>query len=256
MVREVDGLVVGDFHCDQNFMSYWYQRTNRLDIPQPETYVFPLKNGEPDYEAILETMVKNNLEQAFIRGDGFSDKVNPHTGSMIWEPEIEEIKRTFETLKNHLINHMNTPLGNIVAVREWLDLDYCSHDREIGWHPTELRYIVRGGEIQYVTPSIHTLREINLAHECTYDYLKDKLRDADLEEPAEHALTVAEEFDKWSWHVDFCLDTDLNWYFIDMGLNGVYWHGEQEEWTTMTGQPDSVEYQMEKKAEELLGSGR
>lgn len=252
MVEEIQGLYVDEFHCEQNFMNYWYPRTEELDIPQPKTYIFDLEDGEPDYRAIQTAMEDNEWQQVFIRGDGFSDKINPRTGSMIWEPEIDEIRRTFETLKNHLINHMDTPLGEVVAVREWIDLDYCSQDHGDHWHPTELRFFVEAGTIRYVSPSLQSLVEINLAHECTYDYLQERFEDADLSEPIEHALTVANEFTEYAWHADFCLDTNLDWYFIDMGLDGVYWHKEKEEWTTMCGHNESVEKQMEMKAEEVL----
>jgi len=255
MVREVDGIYVDEFHCPQNLQSFWWNRLRKLDgVPVPTTYGVELDdNDEPSYEYILKVMNHEGWDRAFIRGDSFSDKVNPRTGSVIREADPSEIRRTVETLTNHLINHMDTPMGEAVFVREWLDLDYCSRPRECtNWHPTELRFIVEGGEIQSVNPSLETLEELNRAHECTYDYLRDRLTESDLSEPWEHARTVAEEFDEWAWHVDFCLTTSLEWYCIDMGLNGVYWDEESSEWTVMTGQPESLEEQMLAKADQVL----
>lgn len=253
-VHEEAGLYYGDFHCRENMMSYWFPRLNKLDVPIPETFGAVLgEDDEPMYEYIVDEMDRRGWSHAFIRGDAFSDKVNLRTGSRIYEADVREVKRTFETLKNHLINHMDTPMGDAVYVREWLDLDYCGNGTSMGhWHPTELRYIVADGEIQYVTPSLETLMEMNLAHDCTSSYVRDRLQESELSEPWEQAKTVAEEFDDLSWHVDFCLTTSMDWYCIDMGVNGVYWHEDDEEWAVMTGQPESVEEAILERAEELL----
>jgi hypothetical protein len=259
MITEVEGLYVGDFHCEENFMSYWWPLLREVDVPTPVTYGVELVDGEPDYEYIVRVMEEEGWEQAFIRGDGFSDKVNPKNGSWIREPSVREVERTFETLKNHLLNHLDTPLGEAVFLREPLDLDYCSETAPCGsWHPTELRFLVEGGRIRYVSPSLEVLVELNASHGCTFDYVEERLLDGfdgDLREPTEEALKVAEAFDEYAWHVDFVLDTSMEWYCIDMGVDGVYWNEEAGEWSVMTGNVESVERQKKRRANEVLPEG-
>ena len=254
MPEYINGFYVDTFHCDENMMHSWRERLADLPVPTPETVVFPLTDGEPDYHAMVEAMDDRGWSHAFLRSDNFSDKVNPRTGSRIANPSVSEVRRTFETLKNHQLNHMEVPLGECVVIREWLDLDYCADRACRKWHPTEVRFFIENGDLMYATPSPWTLRTLNASHDCTYDYVTDQLRD-DVPDVAQHVQTVAEEFGEYTWHVDFALTTNMEWYAIDMGLNGVYWDEERDEWTPMCGHEDVKEALMKQKANDVLPDG-
>lgn len=253
MPHEYRGMVVGEFHCEENFHSHWYPRVVELEtVSVPETETFDLESGEPTYSEIVATMESQGWEQAFIRSNNFSDKVNPRKGSKINQPDEREARRTFEMLANHHRNHMDAPLGGEVVVREWLDLDYCSEQHCQNWHPTEVRYLIRNGRIEAAFPQTETIEALNTAHNCTYNYVERKLVENKIEPPTEQVLAVAEEFREYAWHVDFCLTTNLEWYCIDMGLNGVYWDEDKNEWTVMTGQEETLENQLKRCANDSI----
>jgi|AntDeeMinimDraft_4_1070355.scaffolds.fasta_scaffold01833_5 hypothetical protein len=254
MPEYTNGFYVDDFHCDENMMHGWWDRLEQLPIPTPETIVFPLSDDRPDFEAMVAAMEERGWNHAFLRSDNFSDKVNPRTGSRIAEPTVSEVRRTFETLQNHQMNHMEVPLGEYVAMREWIDLDYCTDRTCREWHPTEVRFFIEDGDLDYATPSVTSLRMVNEARDCTYDYVAEQLRN-DVPPLAKHVQTVAEEFTEYAWHVDFALTTNMEWYCIDMGVNGVYWDNENQEWTPMCGHEEVKEELMKKKANRVLPNG-
>lgn len=254
MTEYTNGFYVGEFHCDRNMMHGWWPRLEQLSVRTPETIVFPLRDGPPDFEAMAQAMNDRDWSHAFLRSDNFSDKVNPRTGSRIAEPTVSEVRRTFETLQNHQLNHMEVPLGEYVVVREWLDLDYCAERACREWHPTEVRFFIEDGEVDYVTPSVTALRVLNASHDCTYDYVEERLQGG-VPSLTGNIQTVAEEFSDYAWHVDFALTTNMEWWCIDMGVNGVYWDGDREEWTPMCGHEEIKEELMKEKANRVLPDG-
>lgn len=254
MVIEKNGYYIDEFHCDENMMHYWHNRLESLQVNTPKTEIFYINEGEPDFALMYESMVENDWDHAFLRADNFSDKINPRTGSHISKQCRDEIKRTYETLKNHLINHMNCPLGDYVAMREWIDLKYCKKNHCTKHHPNEIRFFIKNGDIQYVTPSPSMIKSLNLSHNCTYDYLCERLENG-IPEIKNQIIKVANEFTEYSWHVDFCLSTDLNWYCIDMGLNGIYWNKMDEKWVPMSGHEQTKENIMREKINDLFSNG-
>ena len=66
-----------------------------------------------------------------------------------------------------------------------------------------------------------------------YDHLTDTIEKAEL--PTHLAEKVAEEFDNSTWAVDFVMDTNGNWYCLEMNLNGVRWSDELGKWMNMCG---------------------
>lgn len=248
-IEEVDGFYVGEFHCPENRQSYWYDRVPDV-VNQPETYMLPLEDGEPDYLEMLYIMEQNDWEQAFIRSDNWSDKINPRNGSRIAECDENEIRRTVECLRNHHgEQYMDCPMGDYIVLREWLDLSYCYNLDCRNYHPNEIRFFVEGGEIRSMSPSIEGLKDINIGNDCTFAYLRDRLKELE-EFPVDQIIALAEEFTEYAWHMDFCLTTDMEWYFIDMGVDGVYWNGER--WVCMSGHEPEIDEIIERKANEVL----
>lgn len=253
----IDGIPVSYFNCRENMMEYWWSRLSDLPVPTPDTKIFEIKNEEPPYEDMVNYMLENDLEKAFLRSSNFSDKVNPRTGSKIREPTYSEVKRTFETLYNHHQNHMEVPMGSFVALREWIDLDYCKKPYCDHIHHTELRFLFNNTgddiEINGVIPSYSELLEKNISADCTYNYISKIFEDNPPENPDEYVNIVAKEFTEYAWHVDFCLSTDMNWYCIDMGLDGVYYDEEKDAFVAMTGQTEERELSIISNIREEVG---
>lgn len=248
-IEEIEGFYVGEFHCPENHQSYWYPRIPE-DVNQPKTFMMELKDGEPNYLEMLYIMDREGWNQAFIRSDNWSDKINPKNGSKISCRDENEIRRTFQTLKNHHGEaYMDCPMGDYLVLREWLDLSYCFNLECPRYHPNEVRFFVEDGRIRSMSPSITSLVEVNKGNQCTLHYVKERLDD-DLEFPVDQIIAVAEEFSEYAWHVDFCLTTDMEWYLIDMGLDGVYWNGER--WVCMSGHEPEIDEIIERRANEVL----
>lgn len=223
-------LIIAPLDTRCNRFSYYWPRLEELDIPLPTTELITL--GKEDGETptwnpnqIVDIMGEWGANRAFIRSDY---KAAPHylnKGSYIARPDENEINRTVTSLLTQLSaagwNH-----GEVLVLREWLDLDFCMKRSHTNCHP-EVRFFIEAGEVLGGTP-------IDIGPEgiCNlqYDYLTDVLRSADSEIPRNYAHTVADHFTQKTWAVDFVMDTNGEWYCTEMGLNAVRWAEEEDRW--------------------------
>lgn len=238
-----DGVpLVADFHHDYNRLSYYYPRIPD-DIRTPETEFFPMETasgGLPEFDdhAVAHWMRERDYQQAFVRGDFSSAKVAPRKGSLIYEPVSDVVRDTVAHLVSDLITQRRR-LGGKMAVREWLDLDYCPRQNANHLHHTEVRYFIRDGRVYRPEP-LDKWIESHRDCEQTYSYVEEDLDSISF--PDEQAEIVAETFDDLAWSCDFARHAKTgDWYCIDMGLDGLYWIEETEEWCPISGHGDDPE---------------
>jgi hypothetical protein len=159
-------------------------------------------------------MIKQQLQNAFIRGDFSSGKYRGTDGSKITSQDSEDIEDVFFELIKQLMKG-NRRLGSVVAVREWIPHEY------------EVRYILQDGEI------------VSKGSENDLDESKF---------PDTLAQKVADEFTNFSWSCDFIRHKHTDtWYCIDMGLHGLYYDGvigesyQPNNWTAISEHPQKDE---------------
>lgn len=237
-----DGVpLVADFNHTFNQLNYYYPRlVDETSVRVPDTRFFEVSvnDSTPDFDegAISEWMVENGYKQAFVRGMYASAKTDLQAGSHLHSQDRNDIRQTVsELVRQHII--LDRPLGDRIATREMIDLEYCANPDCQRWHPTEVRYFIEDGEVDYRFPSKETFIEKNRECPELFSYV-DFDMDA-LEYPDDWAEEVAREFDELSWSVDFIRDAVTGkWYCNDMGLNGLYYNETTEEWVSICGHDD------------------
>lgn len=237
-----DGVpLVANFNHRYNRLSFYYPRLDNINsIRTPTTKFFPVEaeHATPEFDAhdIAHWMREQEFDHTFVRGDFSSAKVYPNKGSHIYEPVSDVIRDTVANLIRDLITQGRC-LGGKIAVREWIDLQYCPHQNPNHYHPTEVRYIIRDGSIYVCLDDVSGWCQKHRECDETYTYVCEALDDISF--PDDQARDVADEFDTLAWSVDFARDAKSGeWYCIDMGLDGVYWIPETEEWCSISGYPD------------------
>lgn len=233
-----DGVpLVASFHHYFNRLFYYYPRLPD-GVRTPETEFFTVtgsRGGLPSFDdhEIAHWMREQDYQQAFVRGDYSSAKVYPRKGSLIYEPTADVVRDTIANLIRDLITQ-DRELGGRIAVRELLDLDYCPRQNRNHLHHNEVRYFIRDGEIEYCTDTVEEWCEMHYECDETFSYVEEDLDGISF--PDEQAQMVAERFDDLAWSVDFARDAKTGeWYCIDMGLDGLYWISETEEWHVISG---------------------
>lgn len=214
-----DGVpLVAGFHHEYNRLSYYYPKLPD-SVRTPETEFFDVDasvGGTPEFgdHAIAHWMREQDYQQAFVRGDFASAKMNPREGGLIYEPVADVVRDTVACLFASLITQQR-PIGGQIAVREWLDLDYCPRQNANHVHHNEVRYFIRDGEIEYCTDEIDKWEQKHRECDHTYSYVEDDL--GDISFPDEQARSVADVFDDLAWSVDFARHAQTGeWYCIDM----------------------------------------
>lgn len=212
--------LVGSFHDDRNRLSYYYPRLQQISgvtVPQTRFLRAEFENEtvpKVDFRDISSFMIKQQLQNAFIRGDFSSGKYRGTDGSKITSQDSENIEDVFFELTKQLMKG-NRRLGSVVAVREWIPHEY------------EVRYILQDGEI------------VSKGSENDLDESKF---------PDTLAQKVADEFTNFSWSCDFIRHKHTDtWYCIDMGLHGLYYDGvigesyQPNNWTAISEHPQKDE---------------
>jgi len=232
----VPQLTVGNLHDERHRFDQYWERLQQLNVPTPTTKIIQLEDKEPFPEcptdAVLEFMLDKELYTVFVRS-GYKAAVDRlRDGSIINRQDRGEIEATVrDLLTQHVRNEI--PHGNLLVVRDRLDLDYClepSHS-----HAVEIRYFIDQGQVLSQTPVFDS---DSLIPTCpaTYPFIEERF--TDVENPLYLAERVATEFadSPYSWSVDVVLDAHGNWWVTEMHINGVYWNTQHETWWNICGQ--------------------
>lgn len=248
-----DGVpLVADFNHEYNRLDYYYPRLVKASVRTPQTKFVnvTVENAVPSFDetAISEYMIDNGWRNAFVRGMFASAKIDPRKGSLFRSQDRNVIRSVVsELIRQHIV--LERPLGERLAVREYIDLEYCPKDDRQHFHETEVRYIIEDGEVVYRFPDEDQFIESSLSCDATFNYVEEDLSSG-MEYPDLAAERVAREFDELSWSVDFARDAKSGeWFCIDMGLNGLYWDETGEQWVSIS--ENLPEYSPEQEADEL-----
>ena len=190
--------LIASFNDDRNRLSYYFPLLNATEnVRVPITKFVPI-NGDFDtypqieYREITKFMQDIQVQQAFIRGDYSSAKFDGDSGSRIESQDPYDVETTVLELLRQL-GRSKRCIGGRLAVREWIP-----HDREV-------RYYINKGNILY----------------------RDSI-DEGKEYPDDMANIVSNVFQTLSWSCDFIRHKKTQkWYCIDMGLNGLYYNGNE-----------------------------
>lgn len=231
-------LIFGSLSDERGRFNRYWSRLEELDVRTPTTRLFPVDECSRDtwpVESIRDWMTENGWSEAFVRG---MDKAAPQrleAGSFIEEPTQSEITNTLESL---IVQLDGSPwsLGGAVAVRDRLDMDFCMNPNHEMCHP-EIRFFIEDGKVLSHTPS-----EVGETVTCPqqYEYLADVVDEKSL--PIAEARKVAEAFPEHTWGVDFALDTQGNWYCLELNFNGVRWDEDTADWVNICGHGESEAY--------------
>lgn len=196
-------------------------------VKTPKTEIVKLNKSEtpPTADTVLNIMKENSWSRAFIRSMQKAAPRNLQKGSIIYEAEHREIQNTLESLiAQTSYSEWNT--GGSIAVREFLDVDFCKNPSHTMCTP-EIRFFIEGGEIRTMTPE-----RADVSCEMSYDYLEETIKESDI--PLKQAQAVADEFTKLPWAVDFVLTTSGDWVCVELNLDGVR-KDDNGRWRNMCG---------------------
>lgn len=224
-------LIITEFHDSRNRFDHYWSRLRELDVPTPDTTIVPIddegRDWDWDAESVLEFMDERDAHRAFVRSQYKSAPRRHRAGSFVSEPTADAVNSTIRSL---LSQHeaVGIPHGGSVVVREWVDLNYCPHPTHTACHP-EVRAFIEDGRILGLTPCA----DAQYTCESTYGYLETDRPYG--HPPRELVEAVADEFSEATWAADFVRATDGTWYCTEIGLNGVYWNTDHEEWWNICG---------------------
>lgn len=231
-------LYISWFDDERGRTSYYLDRIRSLDIPKPKERLVPLRDTagfEEEVQDIQSIMQEQSWSRAFLKTECKAAVNDLKRGSFILEDSESHITATVESLLTQN-NAQDWPHGEYLVVREWIDLNFCL-ELAHSCHP-EVRYFIDDGEVIGQTPIEYTPSAFVCGKQ--YEYLEEILCESS--PPDELASEVATEFSEASWGVDFALDTNGNWWFIEMNFNCVYWNEEYDKWWNMCGQGDNEPY--------------
>lgn len=228
MNGSVSWLIFDELDSGRGQFDSYYERLESV-VPTPDTEILELSEDnleEWDSTRIQELMKTKGWKRAFVRTMQKAAPGSIHRGSVIDENTESEINRTLRSLFTQT-RISEWQHGGRIAIRELLDTRFCLGKKHYTCHP-EIRYIIEGGEILCKIPE-------NVSVNCPmqYEYTEETVRKA--EAPDDLAEKVADEFDKSTWAVDFVMDTDGDWYCLEMNLNGVRWNEDSDSWVNMCG---------------------
>lgn len=236
------------FDDERNRVDWWYPYLPET-VTSPLTIFFEVSPDEDEWceEEIVEAMNQHNLNRVFVRSV-YKSAVLRKEGSIIFEPLEKEVKRTVQDLYSQH-QTVGLPFDGWICIREWIDLKYCPVSGHK--HLSEVRFFIRDGDILYSFPSVEEM-ETDLCASA-YSFVEEMFSDVSL--PTEQAEAVAEQFQgEGSFHVDFALTTKGDWVCIDMGVNGLRYVEETDEWINMSGHREGSEHNLEEMyGEEFTG---
>jgi len=190
--------LVADFNDDRNRLSYYYPLLKSIDgVRTPITSFHDVDgtlNSYPqiEYRDITTFMIDQSMRNAFVRGDYSSGKYDGDTGSKITSQDPYDIEDTVLDMFQQLSKSKRN-IGGRIAVREWIP------------HDIEARCFLRDGEV----------------------YSGASLTDLEPDWPMDQVESVAEKFNTFAWSCDFIRHEQTHkWYCIDMGLDGLYYNGD------------------------------
>lgn len=227
------------FDDKRNRVDWWYSLLPET-VNSPTTVFFEISPDGEEWcsEEIVACMEDYDWDRAFVRSV-YKSAVLRSEGSIIFEAEEEEVRRTVQDLYSQH-QTVDLPFDGWICIREWIDLNYCPVSGHK--HLSEVRFFIREGEIQYSFPSIPEMEE-DLC-ESAYSFVDEMFSDVSL--PMGQVKTVAEQFQgEGSFHVDFALTTDGEWFCIDMGVNGLRYVEETDEWINMSGHRAGSKHNLE-----------
>lgn len=227
--------VVTSFFDERIRLDHWQPRLQELDIPTLETHIFELEpqdEGMPEWDTggIQETIEALGGE-AHVRSMYKSAIHMPKEGGYLAAPSEEHIDHTIaELLSQHVMGQLKT--GGAIAVREWLDLNFCHYARD-PLHP-EVRTFIEDGEVKYIFPRLNKRDFVNAAGgeglwETALDYI-----DSDADQIKRWAYEAAQEFDEAPFSLDFVMDTHGDWYATDMAVDALYFSPSKERWHNLS----------------------
>jgi hypothetical protein len=228
-----------DLHDPEyKFDNYW-DKLSKCDIPLPKTRIIKLESvDDSEYpecpiEQIMNFMNSDCITNAFIR-TGYKAAVDRfRDGSLISTNNKHKIEQTYDSLMTQHIRN-NIPHGNILVIRDWIDLSYCLEPNHS--HTFEIRYFIEDGSILYRTPEKYD----EYRTECPqkFDYVNDNFKYVN--HPVSYVEKVADKFQDsdHSWSVDVVLDSSGNWWVTEMHINGVYYNNERKKWMNVCGHSD------------------
>jgi hypothetical protein len=242
----IDDLPTASFTDERNKFGVWHEKVTNSDIPTLETRHLKLDHsagGMPEFdidEAIQHVDALGG--EAFTRCEYKSAALDLNAGSYVPTATEKAVEKTVHELISQQVM-MEMPIGEWVHFREWVDLSWVEYGRRT-CHP-EVRFFVEDGEV--------------LCHHLRGDFggndgLKDQAQryiDPDnghyprlTEQVHEYAQVAANLFeDDCRRSIDFALDTDHNWWFIDSAIDALYErHGG---WHSISAHPGDCEHDLE-----------
>jgi hypothetical protein len=214
------------------FDEYYQNLSSISDINTPDTEIIQIDDiprGDIVGQ-VRDAMEQNRWDRAFLRTMQKAAPRNLQKGSIIFENTASEVESTVESLLVQT-SYSEWKTGGAIAVRELVDVKFCTNMNHTMCHP-EVRFFIENGEVISMTPDA-----VQVVCDDSYEYLSDVVEQAD--PPIEMAESVAEEFSNKPWAVDFVLNTEGEWVCLEMNLNGVR-KDEQGRWMNMCGQGDLV----------------
>lgn len=241
---------------NKNSMFYWYPKTKTLDIPQPDTVLIPMKEGEiisDGYgirasDELIARIKKENRFQfpLFMRTDLYSAK---HS----WEATCFVINQNaFTDNIQRLVETSDKIYGLLIdqgfALREYIEMKSIFNIGVWGNMPVskERRYMVEDGKVISAFPYWYeAVIDILEGQQVAYQYFAEKglkpekpdfpdnwrqrlktfMHDISHEDYKQQ-VAWAEEIGQLLggyWSVDFCQSKRGNWYFIDCALGEESW---------------------------------
>lgn len=234
----VPSLSFVNLHSPEYRFDIYWDKLSECDIPLPKTEIINLESCyESDYpqcptDKIRNFMNSDGINNAFIRTGHKAAVDRFREGSLISTNDKSEIKKTYNSLMTQHVRN-DIPHGNIVVVRDWIDLSYCLEPNHS--HTIEVRYFIDDGEILYKTPEKHRDR-INCPQK--FSYIEDNFKN--INNPEKYVKKIARKFQdsEHSWSVDVVLDSSGKWWVTEMHINGVYYNDDLQKWMNVCGQGD------------------
>lgn len=227
--------VVTSFFDERIRLDYWQPRLEDLGIPTLETHIFELEEqdeGMPEWDTDgIREVVEALGGEAHIRSMYKSAIHLPKEGGYIATPDNDHIDRTIaELLSQHVMGQLKH--GGAIAVREWLDLNFCNYARD-PLHP-EVRTFIEDGEVKYMFPRMKKDDFVKPAGgeglwETALEFI-----DNNADQIKKWAYEAAQEFDEAPFSLDFVMDTNGDWYATDMAVDGLYFSPSKERWHNLS----------------------
>lgn len=224
------------FSCWENTLMYWYPKVKSTSIKTPQTLILKGEredSGMPKFDIEdIRNVFSEIDDEIFIRGGLGSGSMN-YISSEMDDSEIEEIimENIFE-----IEIQSNLFLGELPSLvfRKYLDLDFMDtnniKDRET--HP-HVRFFIRNGEIKASYNRVEAVSPQIIQN-------SEKFMENNIRKLRDWAREAANTFEL-PYSIDFIMDTNKEWYCIDMALDGLYWNTKHERWHEMSAHENNNE---------------